>query len=144
MLKRSNDPIDPHVFTDQFIIERSLITSFAVISNLFLEHKEVQSHLDAQLALRGLTIQQLISGYKGAKDMQWVQDRVNIIPSLEDTVLKNTSEKIIPPYEKIQFQVLDKQGNLILHSFANPKFGSNTLGFSDKWRPMASLGGSVY
>lgn len=116
------------------LLSVTLITSFAVIANLFLEHKEVQNYLDQQLVLKALNTQAFMSGFltKPAQ-LQQVQRKINTIQQQAIQILKSQ----FPSYEEIQFQVWDKQGQMILSSASAPikSFyqSARPLGFSDRW-----------
>lgn len=118
------------------LLSVTLITSFAVIGNLFLEHKEVQTHLDEQLVLKGLTIQALMSGYEDDKNLQLVKNKIDQIPDIADKFFQSTPGRF-PSYEYVQFQVWNKKEQLILHSTKArdvlPPSLLKNLGLSDAW-----------
>lgn len=107
-----------------------------MVGNLFLEHRDLQGHLDAQLTLVGLTIQSFIDREVDKDDINRIQTEINRIPKLSDEyiILAHESHPS-PAYEKVQFQVWAKDGKLLLHSPAAPKepLSSGKIGFSDKW-----------
>lgn len=118
------------------LLSITLITSFAIIGNLYLEHKEVQMHLDEQLVLRSLTIQALMGKYTDNSNLELVKRKITQIPDTADKIFKPSQRKF-PAYEYMQFQIWSKNGQLILHSdkaaeilFSNPL---NHLGLSDVW-----------
>lgn len=115
------------------LLSVTLITSFAVIANLFLEHKQVQNHLDQQLALRALTVEALVSGYRKESKLQFVQGRIDQIPQVATTLFQNVNG--FPLHLNMQFQIWTKQGKVILHSYGvSPDASvSGPPGFSDKW-----------
>lgn len=117
------------------LLSVTLITSFAVIANLFLEHKEVQSYLDQQLAVKAFNIQAFISGYlTNRSQLQEVQKKISNVPQLTDQSLKQQ----FPNYEELQFQIWDKEGKLLVSSATPPADSSfplvsRLIGFSDRW-----------
>src|SRR5947209_2264776 len=100
------------------LLSVTLITSFAVIANLYLEHKEVQYHLDQQLALRALTIDAIASGYQNPQKWGFIQQKINEIPVLARSLFHNVHG--FPAKLNMQFQVWSKDGKVILRSYAAP------------------------
>lgn len=115
------------------LLSVALITSFAVITNLFLEHQQVKYHLDQQLALRALTVEALVSGYRKESKLQFIQGKIDQIPQLATTLFRDVHG--FPLHVNMQFQVWSKEGKVILHSYGAPPEGEITspLGFSDRW-----------
>lgn len=108
----------------------TLITSFAVIANLFLEHKEVQNYLDKQLAYKTATIQAFMEGViDDPPQLAQVQQKINQIPNLELLPEK------FPEFEEVKFQVWDKNKQLILRTPNTPTTPPDSLnrGFNDRW-----------
>lgn len=115
------------------LLSATLITSLAIIGNLFFAHKDIQSQLDAQLIQTGQRIQAFLSeGIKG-RNLSTIQKHL-MAPKQR---LKKEKGKFTPPtrYQKaLEFQVWNKQGKLILHSafttdipFSTGKSGLSTI-----------------
>lgn len=118
------------------LLSITLITSLAIIGNLFLEHKDLQKHLNAQLTVSALTIQAFVSGHIDTRDLKVIQRQVNSLPFIAQQYYQNDHKKIFSPtYELVQFQIWDKNGNLLLHSNTAPKqsLSDGNSGFSTKW-----------
>lgn len=118
------------------LLSITLITSLAIIGNLFLEHKDLQKHLNAQLTVSALTIQAFVSGHIDTRDLKVIQRQVNSLPFIAQQYYQNDHKKIFSPtYELVQFQIWDKTGNLLLRSNTAPKqpLSDGTSGFSTKW-----------
>ncbi len=118
------------------LLSVTLITSLAVVGNLFLEHRDLQGHLDAQLTLVGLTIQSFASNDVSQQNLKNIQAEINRIPKLSNEYFFLAHKtNPAPAYEKVQFQVWDKDGKLLLHSASVPiePLSSGKIGFSDKW-----------
>lgn len=115
------------------LLSVTLITSFAVIANLFLEHKDVQIYLDEQLAFRAMNIQAFVSGcLKTEPQIKTIQSKINEVPGLTSAALK----KVFPMSEQIQFQIWDANQKVILSSKESPtniSFKNLPKGFSDVW-----------
>ena len=115
------------------LLSITLITSFTIIGNLFLEHREVREHLDAQLALKTLLIQSFVNGMeKNSKNFNRIQNEINHIPKLTEKIFNHK----FPSYEDIQFQVWNKQNQLILRSLHAPQYqpAITPSGFSENWQ----------
>lgn len=118
------------------LLSITLITSLAIIGNLFLEHKDLQKHLNAQLTVGALTIQAFVSDDIRRRDLQVIQNEINNLPDVAEEYYENDHKKIFSPtYELIQFQIWDKGGKLVLHSSTAPKvaLSNGRSGFSTKW-----------
>ncbi|MBA2653514.1 MAG: two-component sensor histidine kinase [Gammaproteobacteria bacterium] len=118
------------------LLSITLITSLAIIGNLFLEHKDLQKHLNAQLTVSALTIAAFVSDDISKRDISIIQKQINSLPQIADAYHENDHKKIFTPtYELIQFQVWDKNRNLVLSSSTAPKqaLSHGKPGFSTKW-----------
>lgn len=118
------------------LLSVTLITSLAIIGNLFLAHKDIQLQLDAQLIRSTLRTQAFFSEPVNPAELKIIQKRLKIEnKQLEE--LKNAAnlkEAIRQASENVEFQIWDKNGKLILHSqnalktpFSNGKVGLSTL-----------------
>lgn len=118
------------------LLSITLITSLAIIGNLFLEHKDLQKHLNAQLTVGALTIAAFISDDINKRDIAVIQKEINNLPQVAESYYENDHKKIFSPtYELIQFQIWDKDNNLILSSSTAPKqpLSNGKAGFNTKW-----------
>ena len=114
----------------------TLITSLAIIGNLFLEHSNLQNHLDTQLSIMGFTLQAFAEEDIIQHDeISEIQDNINSIPGfLAELHGKIKGQKFKKVIEKIQFQVWKKDGTLLLRSYGAPQtpLAIGRAGFSDK------------
>lgn len=130
----------PSIRTFLFInllLSITLITSLAIIGNMFLEHKDLRDHLDAQLQLVGLTIE-AFSNHGKPMNVNLVQEQINKIPQKIQQTIKSPLKPIHfkqPTLGLLQFQIWDQNGNLLLRSVDGPRspFDTTKNGFSDQW-----------
>lgn len=118
------------------LLSITLITSLAIIGNLFLEHKDLQKHLNAQLTVGALTIAAFVSDDLSKRNLSVIQKEINNLPQVAESYYENDHKKIFSPtYELIQFQIWDKNGKLALSSSTAPKqaLSNGKPGFSTKW-----------
>lgn len=133
------------------LLSVTLITSLAIIGNLFLAHKDIQTQLDAQLIRTGLRMQAFFSDYSpNNRKLSRVQTSL-LHPQLPhhktNGVVLNAEEKQEIKAEKeaasdLQFQIWDGHGKLILHSnntptvpLSNGKEGLSTVWLhNESWR----------
>ncbi len=118
------------------LLSVTLITSLAIIGNLFLEHRELKHQLDAQLTLESLTIQALLSDSLEARNLAHVQKEIRSIPKRSNAIYYNQYHKhheLIS--EKMQFQVIDQDGKVVLNTESAPEapLTLGSTGFSNKW-----------
>ncbi|MCX7120504.1 MAG: ATP-binding protein [Gammaproteobacteria bacterium] len=120
------------------LLSVTLITSFAIIGNLFLAHKDIQLQLDAQLIRTTLRMQAVFSGSFTPTELISIQKRLeNETTHLEE--LKRTSnlkpEAIKQAGRNSEFQIWNKHGQLILHSRHALKtpFSNGSVGLSTLW-----------
>lgn len=118
------------------LLSVTFITSLAIIGNLFLEHKDLQAHLDTKITVSALTIQALLPKEANTQELAQIQKRINTIPALQNQFMKDSRELDLNTlYEKVQFQVWNSKGRLLLHSSNMPtySFNTNKNGLSDVW-----------
>jgi two-component system sensor histidine kinase QseC len=118
------------------LLSITLITSLAIIGNLFLEHKDLQRHLNAQLTFAALTIQSFIGEGVSEKGIQKIQEKIDRLPEVAKDYYQRTHTKMYSnSYELIQFQIWDKNSNLLLKSHSAPTtpLAKNISGFSTNW-----------
>jgi len=116
----------------------TLITSLAIIGNLFLAHQNIQLQLDAQLIRTTLRMQAIFSGPVDVKEFHIIQsrlkgenkhlDELKNIPHLEPEALRQAAESL-------EFQIWDKKGRLLLHSehALRTPFSNGVVGLSKLW-----------
>lgn len=125
----------------------TLVTSLAIIGNLFLSEKDIQTNLDSQLIVNTLQIEAFFSDRTEHLDLNLIQKNLF---NIYDRILKNNPQdhsnqnkdlyNIIN--HSIEFQIWDQHGDLILRSrkapttpFSHVKNGlSNTQLEGQKWR----------
>ncbi len=123
------------------LLSVTLITSLAIIGNLFLAHKDIQTQLDTQLIRTALRMQAFFSDYSGQhsgkRNLNTVQHNLNTVMNPKIVLKKNKS----PNYQNakssqnsLSFQVWNRQGRMVLHSpkaptipLSNGKSGLSTL-----------------
>src|SRR5262249_43631782 len=99
----------------------TLITSLAIIGNLFLAHKDIQTQLDAELQRNALQIQAFFSDEVSHRNFQIVQKNLNTLltpPQTKTEYNQTASEQAL--IAQPEFQIWDKDGHLILHSPGAP------------------------
>ena len=118
------------------LLSITLITSLAIIGNLFLEHKDLQRHLNAQLTFAALTIQSFIGDGASDKSIDKIQRKIDRLPDIARDYYQRTHTKMYGnSYELIQFQIWDKDARLLLKSHSAPliPLAKNISGFSTNW-----------
>jgi len=118
------------------LLSITLITSLAIIGNLFLEHKDLQRHLNAQLTFAALTIQSFIGDGSTQHNTSKIQEKIDRLPEVAKDYYRKTRTKMFGnSYELIQFQIWDKDRKLILKSHSAPlvPLSKNLSGFSTNW-----------
>lgn len=117
------------------LISLTLITSLAVIGNLFSEHRDFQNHLDSQLTLAAYTIDSFLSQKNNDEDYQTIQKRIQNFPmQTADHAAKTQDLRAL--LDSIQFQVWDHRERLVLHSQHDPGIPlmDQETGFSNIWK----------
>lgn len=95
------------------LLSVTLITSLAIIGNLFLAHKDIQVQLDSELANTAARIQAFFSDGLNKRDLAIIEQNLKAPPP------KLFHNKRQHP-TAIEFQIFDKNGNLILQSAHAP------------------------
>jgi two-component system, OmpR family, sensor histidine kinase QseC len=103
-----------------------LITSLAIIGNLFLTHKDIQTNLDSDLIVRALQIQALTTHRDGIiTDPDNIQKKLaEISPSkIQEHIAKASNPEAKKAYatNNIEFQIWNNKGEIVLHSQGAPK-----------------------
>jgi len=127
------------------LLSVTLITSLAIIGNLFLAHKDIQTQLDAQLIRTADRMRAFFSDYKAyPRQFSLIQKNLLKTPTNNTGSLpkKHTSKaaqeniKAQKEAENTQeFQIWDNQGKLILHSSNTPHIplSNGKNGLSSLW-----------
>lgn len=118
------------------LLSVTLITSVAIIGNLFLAHKDIQTQLDAELRRSALQIQAFFSDEVSNRDLSTVQKNLNALLSastpspIEGLQNQNVIEQAL--ISQPEFQIWGPKEDLILHSPNAPKapFSSEKKGLS--------------
>src|SRR3990167_534183 len=119
------------------LLSVTLITSLAIIGNLFLAHQDIELQLDAQLIRTTLRMQAVFSVPVNMRELNIIQHRLAVENQHLDE-LKNIpglkSEAIEQASKNLEFQIWSPKGKLLLHSqnalltpFSNGKVGLSTL-----------------
>ena len=90
-----------------------LISSLAIIGNIFFSRKDIQSQLDRTLISTSLGIKAFLSSYKTDEQFASQQETIN--------ALYNQESKMREKNQATVFQYWDKDGRLLLHSVNTPK-----------------------
>ncbi len=126
-----------------------LITALAIIGNLFLAHKDIQSQLDAQLIRTTLRIDSFFSIPLSEANFKEIQKSLNTqflkrlskLTRKEIPADKHLPKNYIDPHN-LEFQIWDENGKLLIHSphapgipLSNGNEGLTTLWLDGKaWR----------
>ncbi|MBN2689382.1 MAG: two-component sensor histidine kinase [Gammaproteobacteria bacterium] len=120
------------------LLSVSLITSLAIIGNLFFEHKNLRNYLDARLSTTSSIISSFVGNKNKAHDLKNIQRNFNKNWSNNHSkCLSNNNQKCGKKAQvflkKVEFQIWNKQNKLILYSSKRliaPLYKQG-LGFSD-------------
>lgn len=118
------------------LLSVTLITSLAIIGNLFLAHKDIQTQLDAQLVRTSLRMQAFFSDYDGKRSLGTIQKSLNKQLTIDTRkTAPETSAAEKEAKNTIEFQIWNRQGKLILHSKKAPTIplSSGRSGLSTLW-----------
>ncbi len=106
------------------LLSVTLITSLAIIGNLFLAHNDIQTQLDLQLIRTTIQIESLFSDGIKSRQLGIIQNHIerSITSSLNLSKQNPKLLKALNDYhEKTGFQIWNNHGKLILHSKSAPK-----------------------
>lgn len=120
------------------LLSVTLITSLAIIGNLFLAHQDIRVQLDAQLIRTTLRLQAIFSGPIDKQNFPQIQQQIrNEGQYLEELKSTNTLRPaaIKQAARNFEFQIWDPKGKLLLHSEYAVKtpFSSRKPGLSTLW-----------
>lgn len=125
------------------LLSVTLITSLAIIGNLFLAHKDIQTQLDAQLIRTSYRLNAFFSVDFSTEKFNRIQDVLNgtLSKSDHEQVDKTSDTATIEARHSQEFQVWNKDGALVLHSPGAPSIplSNGNDGFSVLW-----LGGHAW
>jgi two-component system sensor histidine kinase QseC len=127
------------------LLSVTLITSLAIIGNLFLAHKDIQTQLDAQLIRTSLRLNAFLVIPINQSNFQEIQTQLNnSFNSNPAKATRNNSNETAESEARhsLEFQVWNSNGQLYLHSpnapeipLSNGENGLSTLWLSGKaWR----------
>jgi two-component system, OmpR family, sensor histidine kinase QseC len=118
------------------LLSVTLITSLAIIGNLFLAHKDIQTQLDTQLVRSSLRMEAFFSDYNDKRNLNVIQKRLNAKKEYTDlTEYESSSDAKKADKSMIEFQIWNRHGKLILHSSKAPNIplSSGKTGLSTLW-----------
>lgn len=120
------------------LLSVTLITSLAIIGNLFLAHKDIQTQLDAQLIRSGLRMQAFFSGNLNSATLKKIQTSLETTMNPTQALQSEQSVRATAAKDRdnaVEFQIWNKQGQLILHSpnAPNTPLSSGTTGLTTLW-----------
>lgn len=100
------------------LLSVTLITSLAIIGNLILAHRDIQTQLDAELIRNTLRMQAFFSPALTPKHLKIIQQNLNAEYNEQMLLQKNKSaNRAIKEAENtMEFQLWDENGKLILKS----------------------------
>ncbi len=115
----------------------TITTTLTAIGNYYLDEKDIHEHLDIIMAVSALSYQALLGDDLRDNRLNKIQDKLNNIPFEIKTHFKKTflDTQIASHYlSKFSFQILDKNGKILLQSSTAPKVPLSTTkeGFKDK------------
>ncbi len=120
------------------LLSVTLITSLAIIANLFLAHKDIQLQLDTQLVRDTLQMQALFSDGINSRKLDIVQKHIEETLDLA-LFFKGHGENLKHSFSNSRqvtnFQIWSPRGKLILHSARAPEtpLSNREEGFSNLW-----------
>ena len=118
------------------LLSVTLITSLAIIGNLFLAHKDIQTQLDTQLVRSSIRMEAFFSDYDDTRNLSIIQKRLNRQKEYKDLAeYEPSSDAKKADKSMIEFQIWNRHGKLILHSSKAPKIplSSGKSGLSTLW-----------
>ncbi len=120
------------------LLSVTLITSLAIIGNLFLAHKDIQTQLDAQLINEVSRMDAFFSDNIRTRNLKVIQHNLN--KSTHTKIIlkgadKKQKENIIKTIQHMEFQIWTSKGKLLLHSPNAPSIplSNSKAGFSNVW-----------
>ncbi len=119
------------------LLSVTLVTSLAIIGNLFFEHRGFQHHMDASLQLSAQKIRALLID-ENTTDFKRIQHAIDQVPHniLASSAKPSKRDNVQVMLQSTQFQIWDEANTLLLHSFAAPAMDPPHLiknGFQNIW-----------
>ena len=120
------------------LLSVTLITSLAIIGNLFFAHKDIQTQLDAQLIRTALRMQALVSDYPNKRVFKSIQQNLGSQSNPAVALQNDNSPAARAAKDHInalEFQIWDRNGKLLLRSLSAPAvpLSSGKSGLSTLW-----------
>lgn len=115
----------------------TLTTTLTAIGNYYLDEKDIQEHLDIIMAVSALSYQALLTNNITQDNLDKVQTALNHIPEDINKYFKAPFlDNQLPEHylNKFSFQVINKEGQIILHSPTAPEIPITDTknGFNDR------------
>jgi len=120
-----------------------------MITNFFLENKDLQITLDEKLMQSALAIQAFMSQSPNDKELKNVQENIDLLATLQYpfALHKNDSTPIHSPHTSFEFLVLNANGEILLQSarplpapFINEPAGLSLANYQHKsWRIFTTI-----
>ncbi|MFN7096585.1 MAG: ATP-binding protein [Gammaproteobacteria bacterium] len=112
-----------------------ITTSVTAIGNYILDQKDIQYHLDSLLSQSGLAFLALMGDKTSPQALEMMQTELNNVPQIGKSYFDSVYNPFNYNYEdKFQFQVWNKDHQLLIHSAHAPKnpLSNGKEGFSNK------------
>ncbi len=74
------------------LLSVALITTLGMLTSLFLEHKDVKSHLDEKLMQSAFAIQAFLREPPTSTELKAIQSNINAIPNLQSPICPGFSQ----------------------------------------------------
>lgn len=122
------------------LLSVTLITSLAIIGNLFLAHKDIKAQLDAQLIRTTIRMKAFFSTPHTPANFRIIQKQLNNEIKLADQYKSDSPitslSAIKTAIHSLKFQLWDQNNKLILHSkdASSRPLSSGQPGLSTLWR----------
>jgi len=120
------------------LIAITVTTTLTAIGNYYLDEKDIQKHLDIIMAVSALSYQALIGDDIEKRSIDEIQKKLDSIPKKIIRYFNHpllNSETPARYLNKFSFQILSKNGEILLKSSTAPKTPLSTTkeGFKDKY-----------
>ncbi len=122
------------------LLSVTLITSLAIIGNLFLAHQDIQTQLDAQLIRTTNRMRAFFSDYTSShRDFSYIQKSLTDIFITPIQRSKKITSDELPAIHaannNLEFQIWNNAGKLILHSKHAPRIplSNSEEGLATRW-----------
>jgi two-component system sensor histidine kinase QseC len=120
------------------LLSVTLITSLAIVSNLFLAHNNIQNQLDLQLIRTSVQLKDILEATTRIKNISHLQKHIqhDIAPDIKPLIKSDHLRKAFFDYHsKFTYQVWKKNKELLLRSPNAPHISLNThkMYLSTRW-----------